>query len=471
MRSWKAITSVAVFLAIISLQADGEETLTPVVDGEWWQVAGDPDLGDYTRDQQQPVDFAVWQAADGTWQLWSCIRRTGCGRYTRLFYRWEGRNLTDENWKPMGIAMQAKPELGESPGGLQAPHVVHYQGLYYMAYGDWVNICIATSKDGKTFNRIIQPNGKTGVFTEGPGCNTRDAMLIQIDGLWHCYYTAFPNRRGYAFCRTSPDLKSWSHSCVVSYGGSVGPGPCNNECPHVVEVEPGLFYFFRNQYYGERARNWIYRSNNPLNFGIDDDSKLVRSWHVAAPEIIRHQGQYYVASLMDSLKGIKIARLKWLRLPELGRAVFDFNSTDVRDSWNLKSGNLATVFTNSKRRDFQAKTEYFVGTAEVGRDRFDDSKTGVIESPAFTLESEGYILFVSGGNDPQKLYVALVEVETGKELARVSGDNTNTLKKTLVDCTGLKGKSARVRIVDESKAPWGHINFGGIYEDPLKPCH
>ncbi len=299
----------------------GEEILVPVVDGPWWQIAGDPDLGEYTTPQQQPVDFGIWQAADGTWQLWSCIRQTACGRYTRLFYRWEGQSLTDSDWKPMGIAMEGKPELGEAEGGLQAPHVVRYQGLYHMAYGDWFNICFATSQDGKTFERVIQPNGKTGVFTEGMGYNTRDAMLIQIDGLWHCYYTASPEGKGYAYCRTSPDLKTWSHSCVVSYGGIAGPGPWNNECPHVVEVEPGLFYFFRNQYYGERARNWVYASRNPLNFGVDDDRLLVRSWHVAAPEIIHHEGQYYVASLMDSLKGIKLARLKWIKVANRGSPV------------------------------------------------------------------------------------------------------------------------------------------------------
>lgn len=469
MRYWTAVVAVAVSLTLVGTRVDGEETLTPVIDGEWWQVAGDPDLGEYTRERQQPVDFGVWQAADGTWQLWSCIRHTGCGGSTRLFYRWEGQNLTDKNWKPMGIAMEAKPELGETVGGLQAPHVVRYKGLYHMAYGDWVNICFATSKDGKTFERVVQPNGKTGVFSEGPGNNTRDAMLIQIDGLWYCYYTASPRPRGYAYCRTSPDLKTWSHSSVVSYGGRIGPGPWNNECPHVVEVEPGLFYFFRNQYYGERARNWVYRSDNPLNFGIDDDSNLVRSWRVAAPEIIHHEGQYYIASLMDSLKGIKIARLKWLKLPELGEAVFDFDSAGVRDSWVLKSGKLVSLFTNSKRQDFSAKTECFVGTAEVGEDQFDDGQTGVVESPVFTLQSDGYVLLVSGGNDRQNLYVALVEADTGKELARVTGDGTNTLAKTAVDCSGSKGKKAFVRIVDQATGSWGHINFGGIYEDPLKP--
>ena len=459
---------IVVFLLTLGSTAVAEDVLTPVIDGPWWQVAGDPDLGPYTRPEQQPVDFGVWQAADGTWQLWSCIRKTGCGGHTRLFYRWEGQKLTDEHWKPMGIAMEAQPELGESLGGLQAPHVVQYQGLYHMAYGDWVNICFATSKDGKTFERVVQPNGKTGVFSEGPGCNTRDPMLIQINGLWYCYYTAFPHRRGYGFCRTSPDLKTWSHSSVVSYGGIVGPGACQNECPHVVQPVPGQFYYFRNEFYGQRARNWVYRSENPLNFGIDDDSRLVRNWHVAAPEVILHEGQYYIASLMDSLKGIKIARLKWVRHPDIGKAIFDLDAEDGRVGWELKSGDLATVFTRSKRSNFDSRTEYFIGTAETEEGRFDDDRMGVIESPAFTLDTADYVLFVSGGNDQQNLYVALVDAQTGDELVRRTGKQDNAFERVQVDCSAWIGKQAFIRVADKAVGTWGHINFGGMYEDPLK---
>jgi len=469
MHARNATAMVFGLLLLVGSTAVAEGILIPVIDCDWWQVAGDPDLGEYTRPQQQPVDFGVWQAADGTWQLWSCIRNTGCGGNTRLFYRWEGQNLTDEHWKPMGIAMEAKPELGETVGGLQAPHVVQYQGLYHMAYGDWVNICFATSTDGKTFERVIQPNGKTGVFSEGPGCNTRDAMLIQIDGLWHCYYTASPRSSiGYAYCRTSPDLKTWSPSSVVSHGGRVGPGPWNNECPHVVEPERGQFFFLRTERYGERARNWVYRSNNPLNFGINDDSKLVRNWHLAAPEVILHDGQYYIASLMDSLKGIKIARMKWVRNPDLGNAVFDFSSDDGRDGWKMRSGDLAEVFTRSKRSNFNPRTEYFIGTAEVGEGRFDDDRTGVVESPTFTLEKADYVLLVSGGNDLQSLYIAIVDAQTGEELARHTGKQDNALERVQVHCSASIGTDVFIRIVDKATGGWGHINFGGMYEGTMK---
>lgn len=45
-------------------------------------------------------------------------------RQNPVFYRWERTHPTDTQWKPMGLAMDADPELGETPGGLQAPHVV-----------------------------------------------------------------------------------------------------------------------------------------------------------------------------------------------------------------------------------------------------------------------------------------------------------------------------------------------------------
>ena len=93
--------------------------LIPQIDGDWWQIAGNPNLGELTGEKQQPVDFAIWQAEDGTWQLWSCIRQTKCGGKTRLFHHWEGKALTDANWTPREIALRADPDVGETNGGFR----------------------------------------------------------------------------------------------------------------------------------------------------------------------------------------------------------------------------------------------------------------------------------------------------------------------------------------------------------------
>lgn len=116
--------------------------LVPKLDDRWRTIATSPDLGELTSDQQQPVDFAIWQAAGGSWQLWSCVRGTKERGKTRLFYRWEGKRLTDADWKPMGIAMRAET-LGETPGGLehlsqQGPAFVRHQRRCEASAGDAV---------------------------------------------------------------------------------------------------------------------------------------------------------------------------------------------------------------------------------------------------------------------------------------------------------------------------------------------
>jgi len=289
--------------------------IAPQIDGDWWTVAHNPDLGKVTGPKQQPVDFAIWQAKDGSWQLWSCIRGTRCGGNTRLFHRWEGQRLSDPDWRPMGIAMQAEPKLGEAPGGLQAPHVVRDGDVFHMVYGDWVRICHAQSRDGKTFERVLNERGQPDLFA-GPYDNTRDPMLLKIGSLWHCYYTGHKTKQTWGsavFCRTSTDLGRWSEPIIVSAGGAAarfGAAPTSAECPFVIEKD-GEYVLFRNLAYGVPERNVQYCSRNPLCFGVGDDRDYVGHLAVAAPEIFVHEGQHYIAALTTALDGIRIARVKW----------------------------------------------------------------------------------------------------------------------------------------------------------------
>jgi hypothetical protein len=44
---------------------------------------------------------------------------------------------------------------------------------------------------------------------------------------------------------------------------------------------------------------------------VDSDEYLIGTLPVAAPEIVFHDGQYYIAALLPSLKGIRVAKVKW----------------------------------------------------------------------------------------------------------------------------------------------------------------
>ncbi|MDZ4818973.1 MAG: hypothetical protein SGJ20_08380 [Planctomycetota bacterium] len=436
----------------------------PFIDGAWQQIASNPDLGKLSTKLQQPVDFAIWQAADGTWQLWSCIRHTNCGGKTRLLYGWEAKQLTDEKWRPVGVKMEADTRLGETAGGLQAPHVVQHDGKYSLLYGDWQNICLATGRDGKTFSRHVLPNGKTSLFSEGNGANTRDICAVKIGDQWYGYYTAFPNHQGAVYCRTSPDLRKWSEPTVVAFGGRAGTGQFAAECPQVIERD-GIYYLFRTQIYGHGARTSVYWSTDPLKFGINQDREhFLTELPLAAPEIVRHDGQDYIVALRDDLQGIQIAKLGWKKLPKIGKAIFNLDDRAEQKRWNV-DGQLGSVFSNSERAWFAPQTEYFISTGELEANQVDDQLTGVVESPAFKIESPLLAAHLSGGTDADKLYVAIVDATTGEVLQRLSSQRQgNTLDVQFLDVQKLQGRKVKLRIVDESTAEWGRINFGGLYE-------
>jgi len=286
-------------------------------------------------------------------------------------------------------------------------------------------------------------------------------MLLFTKDKWNCYYTAFPAEHGYVYCRTSEDLLKWSDPVIVAYGGIAGNNPYSCECPHVVEVAPDQYFLFRTQYYGPGAQTTIYHSENPYLFGIDNDSYYVTQMNLCAPEIVTLDGKYYIAALNPDLDGVRIARLKW---KSFTRPVFDFDNENHRSRWKQTEGNLASVFTNSTRSWFHPKTEYFIGTAETGPKEFNDKLMGIIESPQFTIRTSQCILYVSGGNDRDRLYVAIVDAKTNQEYLRLTGKNSNLLEPVLVDCRPFVKKPVKIKVVDRSKEPWGHINFGGMVE-------
>jgi hypothetical protein len=292
----------------------------PTVSGDWWRIAGPPELGKFSTPKQEVVDFAVWQALDGTWQAWSCIRHTAEPGATRLFHRWQGNSLTDTSWEPMGVAMRADPAFGERLGSMQAPYVMKAGEKYHMYYTSGGRLFLATSDDGKTFARTMTSPGRFGVFDSfGGGAEQkviggggRDIMILRDGPRYIGYYTANPDGLGKVYARKSPDLRVWSHPQVVAFGGESGTGPYSAECPFVYRLAGTPYYYlFRTQKYRTTPETRVYRSTDPLNFGVESDHYFVKRLDVAAPELVEHEGVLYIVCLQPELDGLRTARLEF----------------------------------------------------------------------------------------------------------------------------------------------------------------
>lgn len=295
----------------------------PAIDGLPWHITTSPELGEMSGDRaHEVVDHAFWQTHDGKWHCWACVRKTKIGR---LFYGWESDALEETFWKPIGITMRAEQKFGESINDwigeefLQAPHVIYHDEKYWMFYGGHntelaeCQICLATSQDGYNFQRHQDDQGFSRLFI-GPG-EARDPMVIRIGDQWVCYYTGHDKgmrRPCKIYARTSTDLIHWSDYREVAYGGfASGTSYWSAECPFVI-FKDGYYYLFRTSEYASPARTHVYRSLDPFDFGLGNDSKLVTTLRIAAPEIIQKDGVEYISTVEDLKGGIQLSKLRWI---------------------------------------------------------------------------------------------------------------------------------------------------------------
>jgi len=88
-----------------------------------------------------------------------------------------------------------------------------------------------------------------------------------------------------------------------------------------------------------------------------------------------------------------------------------------------------------------------------------DPPHGKLTSPTFTVE-RSFINFLMGGGQGEKTCMNLVM--DGKTVRTASGVNNERLTWHAWDVAEFEGREARLEIVDESSAGWGHINVDHI---------
>ena len=84
-----------------------------------------------------------------------------------------------------------------------------------------------------------------------------------------------------------------------------------------------------------------------------------------------------------------------------------------------------------------------------------DASTGSLISPEFKI-TENYLAFlIAGGKHPGKTAVQLLV--DGKVVKEATGENSLRCGSTVWDVAALKGKSARIQIIDQESGQWGMI--------------
>ena len=110
----------------------------------------------------------------------------------------------------------------------------------------------------------------------------------------------------------------------------------------------------------------------------------------------------------------------------------------------------------ARRADMKSghKGDFWIGTYEGGG----DAPQGTLTSVPFKV-LHPWCSFLLAGGAKETTRVEMFELPTKKLVAKISGDDTETMKPVVVDLSPHLGKEIYLRLVDQESGGWGHLNF------------
>lgn len=110
----------------------------------------------------------------------------------------------------------------------------------------------------------------------------------------------------------------------------------------------------------------------------------------------------------------------------------------------------------ARRNDMRSahRGDYWIG----GYEKALDQPVGTLTSVAFPV-TQPFASFLANGGDHPQTRVELVRKDTGEVFFKTSGENSEELKQVVVDLKSVAGKDIFIRLVDEHRGGWGHLNF------------
>jgi hypothetical protein len=220
------------------------------------QTDRDPLIDRFTESDGTVIDHCLIKK-DGVHHLFY-IRGKACTHWPEWPTRYFGHATSTDlvHWTVAQPVLHS-PDVGWDNYQVWAPHIVQFNGSYWMFYtGVSSNpvtqaIGLATSTNLYDWQRV----GNGPIFTPGPwaywSSNTdttcRDPMVFRDDdGTFYCYYTA--QRPNWTFCvgvASSTNLLNWTDRGFITLASSTNTPP---ESPYLVKRGPTNYYLIYTSY-------------------------------------------------------------------------------------------------------------------------------------------------------------------------------------------------------------------------------
>ena len=121
----------------------------------------------------------------------------------------------------------------------------------------------------------------------------------------------------------------------------------------------------------------------------------------------------------------------------------------------------------ARRTDMRSghRGEFWIG----GFEKLKDPPTGTLTSAAFEV-TQPYATFLTNGGSLAETRVELIRHDTGNVFFKITGRDSDVMRQVVVDLRGHLGKQIQIRVVDEHRGPWGHLNFDHFRLHETRPA-
>ena len=313
----------------------------------------------------------------------------------------------------------------------------------------------------------------------GAWSDFRDPYVWRQDDQWHLLLTA-RRSQGVLYHAVSSSLNAWKDVGPFFVNDGTTPGKVLESCQY--HQLGGAHHLLFGEF--DTVGVTHISAVDPADLTMATRSLIDYGY---APELDEFDRDVLIFSRIAPFAAVQptrvsyVARFDTLRVSPDGLVLTVSKPHPLDRQWSARSGtaNLGnpTFGDNPLWRGepsvglvgngFYGSQEYFQGPLS-GRgsagSALGATATGTLSSRPFVVTGDRMTLLVGGGQDQERLYVALVDAVTDAVLERATGDGDPHLDPRQWNLRPYQGRVCRIRIVDSATGPGGFINVDEIIE-------
>ena len=304
------------------------------------------------------------------------------------------------------------------------PHVIQYQGRYYMFVTAKTNTNRGAVASAVSDNLIDWED--IGPLYVHDSWHVLESVFImqRPNGKWHMFFTE-ETVNGTSHMYSDSLMSGWNLATRRIIDGG--------HAPQITDTQLGQMF----------SRHAIYNDK-----------------HGTQRYVVRFTPMTWTGDLAYVPKPLEL-QAQWTFVPQTGDA-FYYQPTYGHNAF-VRDENYAKTWIGE---GWLNTYEFYTGPMGYGSPGLSlgDARTGVVRSATFTIQGNSMNFLIGGGDFPTQCYVALKDATTNEVLLTETGRNSNEMDRRYWSLLPYVGRSVYIEMADLATGTFGHLCVDDIIE-------